>query len=204
MTGNRLLAWIGPDPTRVDVAHVELGPDQLSARGSSVTSTYALTYELVTGPAWVTRQLDVRVDGDDWRRTLSLRRSADGAWSARRVDITSDGEPRTTTFEHPEVREALDCDLALCPLTNTMPVLREDLVGASRRGEPRRAELMMAWVAVPELEVVSSEQRYLAGVPVAGGGAQIQYEAGSFHEHIEVDGDGLVVSYPSIGHRLAG
>jgi uncharacterized protein len=204
MTGNRLLAWIGPDPPRVDVAHVELGSDRLAARGSSVTSTYALTWELVTGPAWVTRQLDVHVDGDGWRRTLSLRRSVDGAWSSRRDDASAEDEPVTSAFEHPELSAALDCDLALCPLTNTMPVLREDLVEASRRGEPRGAELTMAWVAVPDLKVVSSEQRYHTGVAVAGGGAQIQYEAGSFREHIEVDADGLVVSYPSIGLRLAG
>jgi uncharacterized protein len=204
MTGNRLLAWIGPDPMRVDVAHIELGADRLAARGSSVTSTYALTYELETGPDWVTRRLEVHVDGDGWRRTLTLQRSTGGVWSSRRVDATRDAEPRPLTFEHPELGAALDCDLALCPLTNTMPVLREDLVGASTRGEARRAELTMAWVAVPELEVVSSEQRYAAGVPVAGGGAQIQYEAGSFREHIEVDADALVVSYPSIGRRLAG
>jgi hypothetical protein len=85
-----------------------------------------------------------------------------------------------------------------------MPVLREDLIEASRRGEQRRVELTMAWVAVPELDVMSSAQRYDAGVPVVAGGAQIRFEAGSFHEHIEVDADGLVVSYPSIGRRLAG
>ena len=204
MTGNRLLAWIGPDPSRVDVAHVELGPDQLTARGSSVAAAYALTYELVTGPRWVTRRLDVRVDIDRSRRTLSLRRSPGGDWTSSRADLTTDGDPQSLRLEHPELAEALDCDLALCPLTNTMPVLREGLVEASRRGEPRRAELTMAWVAVPELEVVSSEQRYDAGVPVAGGGAQIHYQAGSFHEHIEVDADGLVVSYPSIGRRLVG
>jgi hypothetical protein len=204
VTGNRLLAWLGPDPTRVDVAHVELGSDQLRARGSSVTSAYVLTYELVTGARWVTRRLDVRIDGDRWRRTLSLRRSPGGEWTSSRADLPTEGEPQSRAFDHPELAEALDCDLGLCPLTNTMPILREGLVDASRRGEPRRAELTMAWVAVPELEVVPSEQWYDAGVPVAGGGAQIQFQAGSFREHIEVDADGLVVSYPSIGRRLAG
>jgi hypothetical protein len=204
MTGNRLLAWLGPDPARVDVAHVELNSDQLRARGSSVTSAYVLTYELVTGPRWVTSRLDVRADADGWRRTLTLRRSPGGEWTSSRADLPTDGEPQSRTFDHPELAEALDCDLGLCPLTNTMPILREGLVDASRRGEPRRAELIMAWVAVPELEVVSSEQWYDAGVPVAGGGAQIQFQAGSFREHIEVDVDGLVVSYPSIGRRLVG
>ncbi len=62
----------------------------------------------------------------------------------------------------------------------------------------------MAWVAVPELDVVRATQQYEAGAAVAGGGAQVRFQAGSFVEHIEVDADGLVVSYPSIGRRIAG
>jgi uncharacterized protein len=202
MTGNRLLAWSGPDPERIDVAHLVLGPDRLSAHGSSTTPEYALTYRLVTGPAWVTQRLDVRVDGDGWSRTLELRRDADGRWTSRRVERRTDGEP--AALEHPELAGALDCDLALCPVTNTMPVLRAGLIEAAGRGEQQGAELTMAWVAVPDLEVVPATQSYGSPVAVAGGGAQIRFQAGSFVEHIEVDADGMVVSYPSIGRRIAG
>jgi hypothetical protein len=203
VNGYTLVAWIGPEPARIDVASVSLGSDRLSAHGSSTTADYVVAYRLATEPHWITRRLDVRVDGAGWWRQLALRRDVAGRWSSRRTEATGDGEPVTTVAEHDELDGALDCDLALCPLTNTMPVLRHGLLGASRAGERRRVDLTMAWVSVPELDVVASAQRYDSEVAVAGGGAQIRYQAGSFVEHIEVDGDGLVISYPSIGRRIA-
>jgi uncharacterized protein len=204
MTGNTLLAWWGPDPPRIDVAHLRLAEDRLGAHGTSTTDTYALSYRLVTGASWVTRRLDVRVDGDGWWRALSLRRADDGTWTTRHVgsgdDTGSVDEPEVTRAD---LRDALDCDLGLCPVTNTMPVLRHGLVQASRAGATRRVDLTMAWVSVPELEVVASAQHYDSGVAVAGGGAQIRYESGEFVEDIEFDAGGLVVSYPSIGRRIA-
>jgi uncharacterized protein len=204
MTGNRLLAWWGPDPPRIDVAHLRLAEDRLGAHGTSTTEAYALSYRLETGPSWVTRRLDVRVDGDGWWRQLTLERDLGGRWSSRRTDATAAGDPVTAAIEHDELDGALDCDLGLCPLTNTMPVLRHGLVEASRAGETRRVDLTMAWVSVPELEVMASAQHYGSGVAVAGGGVQIRFESGEFVEHIEFDAAGLVVSYPSIGRRLAG
>jgi hypothetical protein len=200
MTGNRLVAWTGPDPERIDVAHLRLDADRLSAHGSSTTAAYGLTFHLRTDEDWITRRLDVRVDGDGWWRALTLQRDERGDWTSRRLDARGGDDPRVTEVRHSELAGALDCDLALCPVTNTMPVLRERMLDAARRGERRGAELMMAWVAVPELEVQRSVQRYESGVAVAGGGAQIRFQAGAFVEHIEFDADGVVVSYPSIGH----
>jgi uncharacterized protein len=202
MNGYKLVSWTGPDPVRIDVASVRLADDHLTAHGSSTTADYALTYRLATEPRWTTRRLDVRVDGDGWWRELMLRRDDDGRWSSRHTAATGDGEPATASAEHDELDGALDCDLGLCPLTNTMPVLRHRLVDASLAGEPLQVVLTMAWVSVPELDVVASAQRYDSGVAVAGGGAQIRYQAGDFVEHIEFDVDGLVVSYPSIGRRI--
>jgi hypothetical protein len=202
MNGYKLVGWTGPEPVRIDVASVRLRADQLSAHGSSATEDYVLTYRLATVPHWITRRLDVRADGDGWWRRLTLERDVGGRWSSS-TEATGEGEPVTTVAEHEELEGALDCDLALCPLTNTMPVLRHGLLEASRAGERRRVDLTTAWVSVPELEVVASAQRYDSGVPVAGGGAQVRYQAGAFVEHIEFDVDGLVVSYPSIGQRFA-
>jgi hypothetical protein len=203
MNDYKLVGWIGPEPVRVDVAGVRLAPDHLTAHGSSTTADYVLTYRLLTEPSWTTRRLEVRVDGDGWSRELALRRDDDGTWSSRHTAATGDGEPVITAAEHDELDGALDCDLALCPLTNTMPVLRHGLLDASRSGDARQVDLTMAWVSVPDLEVVTSAQRYDSGVAVAGGGVQLRYQAGSFVEHIEFDADGLVVSYPSIGRRIA-
>lgn len=45
----RLVAWRGPDPERIDAARVVLGEDRLSARGTSCTPDHALAYRLDTG-----------------------------------------------------------------------------------------------------------------------------------------------------------
>jgi uncharacterized protein len=197
-----MVAWTGPDPERIDAAHLRLDADRLSAHGSSTTAEYVLTFHLRTDPRWITRQLDVRVAGDGWWRALTLHRDERGNWTSRRLDASGGEDPVVTDRRHADLADALDCDLALCPVTNTMPVLREQLLDASRLGEHGWAELTMAWVAVPELEVERSVQRYGSGVAVAGGGAQIRFQSGAFVEHIEFDADGVVVSYPSIG-RLA-
>ena len=60
----RVLAWKGPDPVRVDAAHVTLRPDSLTARGTSAVADYAVDWVLDTGAAWVTRRLSVRARGD--------------------------------------------------------------------------------------------------------------------------------------------
>lgn len=193
VTGNhRLVAWRGPDPDRVDVAHVTLHEDRLSARGTSCTPDYALAYRLETGPAWVTRVLDVRCQGDTVERRLELRRDYAGRWTARRW---ADGRPAPADL--PDLTGALDCDLGLCPLTNTMPVLRTGLL--DRPGGSER--LTMAWVAVPELLVHASLQDYGPADRLEGGGAAVRFAVQDFATTIQFDADGVVVSYPGIAEQ---
>lgn len=52
------------------------------------------------------------------------------------------------TDDMSQVSEAIDCDLALSPLTNSMPVLRHRMLDG---GGP--LEFLMAWVSVPDLSV---------------------------------------------------
>jgi hypothetical protein len=211
---SRFVAWLGPDPRRVDVASVRLGSDRLAAHGTSTTAEYVLTYRLQTTREWVTSALDVTVDGGAWCRTLALRRDDDGHWSAhreemhrqemRRQEPSGDALPVGGPLDLSDLDGALDCDLGLCPLTNTMPVLREGLIAAAHAGTRQRAELVMAWVSVPDLHVVRSEQVYAAGAPVVGGGAEVRYSSGGFRAHVEFDVDGLVVNYPNLGRRVVG
>jgi uncharacterized protein len=192
------LAWTGPDPRRVEAATATLGTDSLTARGTSVTANYAVDWALQTGPGWVTRSLSVRARGDGWASSLELGR--DGTWSAvrhqdgqaaQRLDVTGlDG--------------ALDCDLALCPFTNTMPVLRHDLVAAAQRGQAASVDFVMALVAVPDLTVQVSRQRYSARAPAPDGGAMIGFASGDFQTTIQFDRDGLVRDYPDLAARLHG
>ena len=193
-----MLSWRGPDPERFDSASVTLGPTSLRALGSSLTGSYSLDYRLETGPDWVTTELDVRARGDGWWTSLLLRRSARGKWSA----VWHGEGMGSLPTELPDLESALDCDLSLCPLTNTMPILRHDLVGASHRGDKSAHDLLMAWVSVPDLAVARSQQNYAVSDPIDEGGALVEFSSTDFRTTIEVDADGLGVNYPGLGRRV--
>jgi hypothetical protein len=99
--------------------------------------------------------------------------------------------------EEAEIAEALDCDLGLSPLTNSMPVLRHGLLEG---GGP--VDLVMAWVSVPDLSVHASRQRYTF-LRKSGEVSVVRYESGSrdFVAELTFDADGLLIDYPGIGRR---
>lgn len=200
MNGEQLLAWSGPDPRRVDTASLRHREHSFTASGTSTTAAHVVDFDLTTGSGWVTRRLVVRVRSGADERQVRLIRSDSGAWSTSHT--TADGR-WGEAVEHPELDGALDCDLALCPLTNTMPVLRHDLVAAAHRGDTREVRLLMAWVSLPDLTVHASAQTYAAVHPVEPDGAVLSFAADGYATSIEVDGDGFVVSYPALARRIA-
>ena len=197
----RVLAWTGPDPERIESAQVLLEGDTMRARGTSTTAEYTRAWTLDCGPGWVTRHLWLGVWGDGWSRTLDLRRGErDGVWTARRAE--GDDPPADVDLGTLDLGDALDCDLALCPITNTMPVLRHDLVHAAQAGERRSVDFAMAWVDVPDLTIHWSPQTYTALGPAGDDGALIDFVSEDFHAEITLDAAGLVVDYPTIGTRI--
>ena len=103
----------------------------------------------------------------------------------------------------PDLHEAVDCDLAQCPLTNTMPILRDDLIGRAHRREVGTLEYVMAWVSVPDLIVHRSEQRYSVSDPVEGeSGALVHFATDGFSTTLQVDGNGLMVNYPGLARLI--
>jgi hypothetical protein len=172
----RLLVWRGLEEWLAESCEVSLDGDRLHARGVQLGAEpepYRVDYELTTGADWVTERLLVRCD----ERSLDLVRAADGSW-------TANGEPQ------PHVQGALDCDLAFSPLTNFMPARR---LG----GEP--ADHVMAWVSVPDLAVLRSEQRYERIDE-----RHVRYIGldSDFTADLELDEDGLVVRYPRLAERV--
>ncbi|MEU7553700.1 putative glycolipid-binding domain-containing protein [Streptomyces sp. NPDC044571] len=171
-----------------DTAWGEFHGDRLRARGRAFAlegGPYWVGYTLDTGPGWVTRSLRVSVEGPGHSaRELDLVRGDDGRW-------TVDGQVRS------EFDGALDCDLGLCPMTNTMPVRRHGLHLREGEGAPR--EFLMAWVSVPELTVLPSTQTY---TPL--GGRRVRYASGTFRSDIAFDAAGLVRDYPGLATGLSG
>jgi uncharacterized protein len=171
-----LVVWRGLEEWLAEAAEVVLRDDRLEARGTQLGAEpypYRVDYELKTGARWITEQLRLRSGG----RSLDLRRSGEGAW-------TADGEDR------PDLAEALDCDLQNSPLTNTMPILRE-------RSEA--AECTMAWVSLPDLGVHVSRQRY---EPIGPGRIRYVSLDSDFTAELAYDQDGLVTRYPRLAERV--
>lgn len=182
----RTVAWAKDDPHGVELAEVRLSRSSLTASGIAVGSDpvpYRLDYSLETAPDFVTTLLRVEARGEGLHKTLDLRRSATGEWRAGDDELQ-------------ELAGALDCDLGLSPLTNSMPVLRHGLLDTTTS-----VELLMAWVSVPDLTVHASRQGY-TGL----GDGVVRYESldGSFAADIVFDEDGLVIDYPGIGRRVSG
>ncbi|MFF9092340.1 putative glycolipid-binding domain-containing protein [Streptomyces sp. NPDC014802] len=188
MTTFRVLTWDVPASGGCETAWIERGEDVLHARGRAVGTTpepYWISYELDTSDGFVTTRLRVTAETAARTRTLELRHDGRGGWSA-------DGE------ELPQLTGALDCDLGLSPLTNTMPVLRHAL----HRAEGEQ-EFLMAWVSVPGLVVRPSRQTYTHLARLSGGGGRVRYSSGSFRSDLEIDADGFVVHYSQLATRIA-
>ena len=196
---SRAVAWVKEDGAGAEFADVLIEPDRLSAGGIAIGSSphpYRMEYRLQTNTDFVTASLLVATRGDGWWRELDLRRLRSGRWTAV-TRIRGDTEMPAPGGDMSPFPEALDCDLGLSPLTNSMPVLRH---GMLRGGGP--VDFRMAWVSVPDLSVHASRQRYTF-VHAEGGGAVVRYESldGPFKADIVFDADGLVVDYPGIGRR---
>jgi hypothetical protein len=168
----------------------------LRASGTAVSADplpYVLVYELECDADFITRSLMVSACGAGWERSMSLTNEA-GGWNYRAeergaVDLPA-AEADTSVF-----RSALDCDLGACPVTNSMPVLRDGLMSGGAAG------YLMAWVSVPDLRVIPSTQRY-EFQRAHGDGAVIRYSSGNFVSDVVFDRDGHVVDYPALARRV--
>jgi len=147
-----LIIWRGLDSSRLEAVHVVWGDESLVAIGTQIGTSpegYRLDYRLEVASGWLTRVLELSVVGRGFARGLRLERDERG-WSARRT-----GEGPAGDLDAAALEDAVDCDLGFSPLTNVMPVRRHRLNEAAGA-----ADLVAAWVSVPDLDVFASKQRY--------------------------------------------
>ena len=199
----RFLFWSGredwDDGWHAETARIELGDGSLRATGAQFgiePAAYRLTYRLEAPRDYVTSELELAASGAGWQRRLLLRRDGDGRWNAAHA---TEGQPPFPEAggQLPDLAEALDCDLAHSPLTNSMPVLRHRLdQGGSR-------DFLMAWVSVPDLAVLASAQRY-EHVRTREEGSVVRYISldSDFIAELELDANGLVELYPGLARRV--
>jgi uncharacterized protein len=198
----RLLLWTGADSWRAEVATVDLTDRGVSAFGTQLgadPAPYRLDYRLDASEGFITRSLHVEVSGEGWSRSLGLLHDGEGGW---RCEGEQEGNPPLPPpgGDVEAVRGALDCDLALSPLTNLMPVRRYTL--HQRSG---RVDLLMAWVSVPDLGLQPSRQRY-EHIRRDGDGGIVRFVDLGLHpgfvSELVMDRDGLVLDYPDLARRV--
>ncbi|MDR6972016.1 putative glycolipid-binding domain-containing protein [Leifsonia shinshuensis] len=187
----RRYCWIGlDDASRFDIADLRFGESSLTAQGTSLTSAYAAAWTLDVGPGWITRRITVTVAADTWRRSLELTMDARGAWAAHPERSTGGPAEPPGLTPGASLADAVDCDLGLCPVTNTMPIRRLGLL----RGDVAPTRIATAWVEVPSLRVVRSEQVYAS----QGGVITFRTGSGDFTADLVTDELGVVTHYPGL------
>lgn len=140
--------------------------------------------------------------GPGWSRELTLTRGESG-WSSI-GSVSGRADPGLGELEPPGVEDtsvladAVDCDLGLCPLTNTMPIRRLDLLGAN----VEETIMTMAWVDMPSLQVIPSRQRYSSRTEGSRRVVRYESETRDFRSDLEVDDLGLVVRYPQLARAV--
>ena len=197
-TMERSYGWVHIDnPVIQNEATVRFHGAGLSATGVQYGEGYQATWALEATENWATQNVTVNVEGDGWERSLKLVRSEQGVWSSQTKE---EGTPPTNLpspgiVRSADLEDALDCDLGLCPLTNTMPIRRLGLLEA----QVPKTQLIMDWIDMPSLEVIASDQYYSSidskTVRYASGTRGVDVE-------LEVDSDGVVVHYPDLAQRV--
>jgi uncharacterized protein len=177
------ILWQTLESGALDRCRLEAGPDGLRLSGIVLTPEHGtpleVRYRVEAGPDGLTRRVELELDGGATRRVLL----ADGAGRWR-----WQGGP-----ELAEVAGSLDVDLTVTPATNTLPIRRLATLGVGQA-----ADLHMAWVQFPGLEVTPSAQRYQRLAP-----DRWRFSTGDFLAELLVDRDGLVLDYSGLFRSLA-
>ena len=148
--------------------------------GGSGEGRFAVHYRMECDPSWTLRAAEVSLAGDD--RKIVLTSDGRGRWRDRTANALSN------------LDGAIDIDLSISPFTNTLPIRRLNLsIGQSER-------ILAVYVRLPEFSVTTDPQRYTCLRPLS----RYRYESldSYFVRDIEVDEDGLVVTYPGLFKRL--
>ncbi len=145
---------------------------------------FRVHYQIHCDLAWNVRQVVINLL-DSTHADIRLRADGQGHWS---MDTRSplqllDG--------------CTDVDISITPFTNTLPIRRLGL-------KPGQAsDIVVAYIAVPELDVKAARQRYTC-LQASSKGGLYRYEGlgTGFTADLPVDGDGLVLDYPESCRRV--
>ncbi|HLZ62404.1 MAG TPA: putative glycolipid-binding domain-containing protein [Ktedonosporobacter sp.] len=145
---------------------------------------FRLWYQVRADSKWNVRECHLQVGGEKGR-VVHLYSDGMGHWN------DGDGEA------YANLDGCLDVDITVTPFTNTLPIRRLLLAPG------QSADLLVAYISVPDLSVRAAQQRYTCLSRTASGGLY-RYEGleSGFTADLRVDAQGLVVDYPGIWRRV--
>jgi hypothetical protein len=177
--------WQDVETAAVDRCHLMGVPGGLRLIGTVLTPAFGgpfeISYLVEADERGHTRVVYLTLDGGDGPISHTLLADGAGHWA------WEDG------LELAQVAGAVDVDLTVTPATNTLPIRR---LAALEVGQA--ADLHMAWVQFPGLEVLASTQRYERLAL-----DRWRFSTDGFRAELLVDPDGLVLDYGGLFRSLA-
>ena len=152
--------------------------------GIEHATPFRLWYQVRADSDWNVRECLLQVGGEKGQ-SLHLSTDSLGHWT----DATGNA--------YSSLDGCLDVDISTTPFTNTLPIRRLTLAPG------QSADLLVAYITVPDLSVKPVQQRYTCLARTASGGTY-RYEGldSGFTADLLVDTQGLVVDYPGIWKRV--
>ncbi len=174
------------DWSALGIQHLVLneGPQEIVAEAAVIATEdglrFAARFRIVCDRSWRVRRVEAGIVGDD-----------------RRIELVSDGAGRWRDgagVPQPDLDGTIDVDLPITPFTNTLPIRRLDL----RTGQS--ADIRTVYIVLPGFTVTTDPQRYHC----LEAGRCYRYESldSDFVREIDVDSDGLVLTYPDLFRRV--
>jgi hypothetical protein len=141
-------------------------------------------YEIHVDRDWKVQHCTLRILGDSHQQ-ITLQADSENHWT----------DAAATAL--PALDGCIDVDISITPFTNTLPIRRLSL------NPGQSVDIVVAYIAVPELEVRPVPQRYTCLESSAAGGLY-RYESltSGFTRDLRVDAQGLVIDYPGIWKRI--
>jgi uncharacterized protein len=168
------------------VEHLVLseGSDEIIAEAAILVTIgdedFAVRYRILCDRSWSVRRAEIaQIGGGD---ALELASDGAGNW------VDRSGTPM------PQLTGAIDIDISITPFTNTLPIRRLHL-------QPGQStDILAVYIQLPGLTVTTDRQRYTCLEP----DRRYRYESldSDFTREIEVDDNGLVVTYPGLFRRV--
>ncbi len=147
--------------------------------GTTGDEVFAARYWILCDKSWRVRKAEIAQIGSG--HTLEIASDGTGNW------VDGSAAPL------PQLAGAIDIDISITPFTNTLPIRRLGMQ------DGQSEDILAVYVQLPGLTVTTDRQRYTCLEP-----NRYRYDSldSDFTREIEVDGHGLIVTYPGLFRRV--